>query len=90
MLGYAGFLRHDEIVKLHFSDLLFKKGHVELTIRSSKTDKYRDGDTVVIACTGSLACPVAMLERWSKSLPDLRINSSGPINARSQALKEGK
>ena len=38
LLGYAGFLRHDEIVKLCFSDIHFKEDHVELTIRSSKTD----------------------------------------------------
>ena len=38
LIGYAGFLRHDEIVKLCFSDVKFCDQHVELTIRSSKTD----------------------------------------------------
>ena len=93
LLGYAGFLRHDEIVKLQFSDILFKQGHVELTIRSSKTDKYRDGDTVVIARTGSPACPVAMLDRYITMVKEPAGSSKQlfrPINAKSQTLKEGK
>ena len=33
-------------------------------ILSSKTDQYRQGDSVLVARTGSPTCPVAMLERY--------------------------
>lgn len=93
LLGYAGFLRHDEIVKLCFSDVSFKHEHVELMIRSSKTDKYRDGATVVIARTGSPVCPVAMLRRYigmTKEPAGSRKHLFRPINAKRQMLKDGK
>ena len=37
-----------------------------MTVRivSSKSDQYRQGDSVIVARTGSSACPVAMLERY--------------------------
>ena len=37
---------------------------MSIHITSSKTDQYRKGDTVLVARTGSAACPVAMLERY--------------------------
>ena len=33
-------------------------------IESSKTDRYQKGDTVLVACTGTATCPVAMLELY--------------------------
>ena len=33
-------------------------------IASSKSDQYRQGDSVIVARTGSSACPVAMLEHY--------------------------
>ena len=38
--------------------------HMEVHITSSKTDQYRQGDSVVVARTGSATCPVALLERY--------------------------
>ena len=37
---------------------------MSIHINSSKTDQYRQGDSVLVARTGSLTCPVAMLERY--------------------------
>ena len=37
---------------------------MEIFVESSKTEQLRDGAWVVIACTGSKLCPVAMLERY--------------------------
>ena len=39
---------------------------MEIFIESSKTDQLRDGAWVVIAHTGTLLCPVAMLERYMR------------------------
>ena len=92
LIGYAGFLRHDEIVKLCFSDVKFCDQHVELTIQSSKTDKYRNGDKVVIASTGSSTCPVRMLRRYIAATKEPVASEKPlfrPINGRRQCLKEG-
>ena len=64
LLGYAGFLRFDELSKLRVCDISIFRDHLELFIESSKTDQLRQGATVVIARTGSRLCPVAMLERY--------------------------
>ena len=37
---------------------------MELFIESSKTDQLRQGAWVVIACTGTNLCPVAVLQRY--------------------------
>ena len=92
LIGYAGFLRHDEMVKLCFSDIQFQKEHVEVKICASKTDKYQNGDTVVISRTGNQTCPVAMLERYmshSKEPAESTKRLFRPINAKRHTLKEG-
>ena len=40
-LGYAGFLRFNEISELKCNDNVFKDDHVILKIRKSKPDVYR-------------------------------------------------
>ena len=64
LLGYAGFLRFDELSHLRLCDITFHQQHLELFIESSKTDQLREGALVVIARTGTNLCPVAMLERY--------------------------
>ena len=64
LVGYAGFLRFDELSNLKESDVQILEEHMELFIESSKTDQYRDGAWVVIAHTASKLCPVAMMERY--------------------------
>ena len=78
LVGYAGFLRFDELSNLKESDVQILEEHMELFIESSKTDQYRDGAWVVIARTASKLCPVAMMERYlnlgqiaGQDLPDL-------------------
>ena len=64
VLAYAAFLRYDELAKLRCCDVTFKDTHMEVHITSSKTDQYRQGDSVVVARTGSATFPVALLERY--------------------------
>ena len=40
--------------------------NLELFLESSKTDQFRDGVWVLIACTHSSICLVAMLERYMR------------------------
>ncbi|XP_052098129.1 sacsin-like [Mytilus californianus] len=67
LLSYAGFLRYSELSHLKAPNLRFYDSHVEITIVSSKTDVYRQGNLVVIAKTNSDLCPVAMLKRYLKA-----------------------
>lgn len=64
LISFAAFLRFDELASLRCNDVKIKEDHAEIRIRVSKTDQYRDGDSVVIARTGSSTCPVQMLGRY--------------------------
>ena len=46
LLGYAGFLRFNEINELKCNDIEFKEDHVILKIRKCKSDFYRSGKDV--------------------------------------------
>ena len=48
LLGFATFLQYDELC---CEDVTFTANFLEIKIRSSKTDQYRQGDTVLVACT---------------------------------------
>ena len=52
LVAFAGFMRCDELVKLKFADVTFNVDGMVIKIESSKTDQYRDGASVAIACTG--------------------------------------
>ena len=64
LLSFAAFLRYDELSKLRCCDLEFSEQSLSVKIRSSKTDQYRQGDTVLVARTQLVTCPVAMVERY--------------------------
>lgn len=67
LIGYAGFLRFSELATIKSSNLVFHNSHIEITIESSKTDVYRQGNTILIAKTNTNTCPVTMLERYIKA-----------------------
>ena len=63
LLSFAGFfLRYDEISSLICKDVKLFDDHISLNVRKSKTDQYRQGHEVLIACGDTIACPVAMLK----------------------------
>lgn len=64
LLGFAAFLRYDELSKLRCEDLTFTPTFLQVKIRSSKTDQYRQGDSVLVARTGRPTCPVSMVEHY--------------------------
>jgi integrase len=64
LLAYAAFLRYDEISSLRCCDITFSSRSMSVRINSSKTDQYRQGDSVLVAWTDSALCPVSMLERY--------------------------
>ena len=66
LLGYTGFLRFSEVASLKRSDISFFPSHVKLYLEKSKTDVYREGREVAISKTGTITCPIDMLDRYLK------------------------
>ena len=64
LVSFAAFLRFDELAKLRCCDVRFSEQSMTLHIMSSKTDQFRQGDSVLVARTRSSTCPVAMMERY--------------------------
>ena len=64
LLAFSAFLRYDELAKLRCCDITFSHTLMSIHILSSKTDQYRQGDSVLVGRTGSSTCPVGMLERY--------------------------
>ena len=65
LLAFAGFLRFDELSRLGWSDISFFQDHIELYVSKSKVDQLGKRCTLVIASTGTPACPCAMLLRYA-------------------------
>ncbi|XP_062612565.1 integrase/recombinase xerD homolog [Saccostrea cucullata] len=62
LMGFAGFLRFNELANLRVRNISFHDFYMCLHIESSKTDVYRRGNDVLIASTGNATCPVF----WAK------------------------
>ena len=65
-MGYAGFLRFDEISRLKCYDILISEEHMFIFIESSKTDQYRDGSWIPLSRTPNITCPVKNLQRYAE------------------------
>ena len=64
LIGFAGFLRFEELVELRCCDVKFKGNFLSIQIRKSKTDAYRSGNEILISKGKSSACPYAMLQNY--------------------------
>ena len=64
LVAFAGFLRCEELLKLRCADVAFNPEGMVIQITFSKTDQYREGASLVIACTGTPTCPVSMMQRY--------------------------
>ena len=64
LLGFSGFLRFSELSNIRMCDILWKDSHIEIKIPKSKTDIYRKGNSVIIARTGNILCPVHWLQKY--------------------------
>jgi len=65
LLGFAGALRRSELVGLQYEDLRFTDEGLVLTIRHSKTDQEREGQTVGIPYgSHPETCPVRAVRTW--------------------------
>ena len=64
LLSFAGFLRFDEVSSLLCSDVKIECEYLFLFIRKSKTDRYRNGNEVLIAKGETIACPFSMFIKY--------------------------
>ena len=64
ILLFSGFLRFSEAQNLLCSDVKMFSTHLELKIRSSKTDLFRAGDVVPIARRETVSCPVSVVSGY--------------------------
>ena len=72
LLGYAGFMRVQETLKLKRSDIAFHSSYMSIFIEQSKTDKYREGQTLLIARSAGSLDPVRHVYQYLKAarIPD--------------------
>ena len=64
LLGYAGFLRFDELVNIRRSDIFIQEMQIKLYISKGKTAQLKSGSWVVIAKTNKETCPVKYLQMY--------------------------
>jgi site-specific recombinase XerD len=88
LLGFASAMRRSELVALDVADIEWRDTGILITIRESKTDKFKQGQQVGVV-KGSVACPVAALRAWINAAGV----SDGPIfrriiNKRSQRVTD--
>jgi integrase len=74
LLSFSGFLRFNELSQLRGNDVIVKDCYLIIKIRKSKTDRYRDGDDVLILKGVSSACPYTMFLRYV-DLEDVDLSS---------------
>lgn len=64
VIGYAGFLRFDELSCLRRNDFEFEDSYMKIFVEKSKTDQYRDGAWVLISRSDKATCPVNLVTRY--------------------------
>ena len=77
-LGFAGFLRFNELSNIQPKHLAFCNGFVKIFVPGSKTDVYREGNYVYIAKLEGKYCPVAILRRYIEAA-NLDLSSNLPL-----------
>ena len=70
--------RIKELLDLQASDILVHDDHLEIIIRSSKTDQFKQDNKVFIAKSGGVTCPHSLLSRYF-SAASIALNSSAYI-----------
>lgn len=61
LVGFAGFLRFEEVINIRRSDVVFMREYMKIFLEKSKTDIYREGRWVLISSTDTKYCPVKNL-----------------------------
>ena len=88
LIGYAGFMRMDEILSVRCIDISFGEAFMSIFIPKRKNDQHREGHTVDVAFSGKISCPVLITKRLLSLLPNSE-DSCAPIVRRIIANRKG-
>ena len=90
LLGFAGFLRIDELLDVKLKHIKIQESHLEIVIPKSKTDQHREGHVVYISRIKSDYCPVKYLEVYLKKAKlDISNDKESPLICRIFKTKSG-
>ena len=67
VLAFSAFLRFSELSLICSKDVQFGEGFISIFIEKSKADQLREGQSVVIAESGSSICPVTLLKLYMEN-----------------------
>ena len=78
LVGYAGFLRADEILKMKVCDVKIHADHMLVSVPERKNDPYRQGHIIPVIRSNKVTCPVCITEKILARLP-LSDNKNMPL-----------
>jgi integrase len=90
VIAYYALLRFDELCKVRCNDLEFFEEYVEISIKRSKADQLRQGDTVLIARLGGTYCPVRLLEKYAELSGRYAISDSLDVYLFRRCISKGR
>ena len=64
LISFSGFLRFDELSNLKCNDIVVHNDFISIFIHKTKTNRYRQGNEIVIVKGSSSACPMFMLLKY--------------------------
>lgn len=67
VLAFSSFIRFSELLFIRSKDIHFGEGFISVFIEKSKADQLRQGQSVVIAESGSNICPVTLLKIYMEN-----------------------
>ena len=70
LVGYAGFMRMDEILSVRCIDISFGETFMTILVPKRKNDQHREGHKVDVAFSGKISCPVLITKRLLSLLPN--------------------
>jgi hypothetical protein len=84
VLGYFGMLRRSEIIGFQMRDVQFLKvgitPYMELDIRTSKSDRLNEGETITITATSNDNIPImTIVRRWYTHRLDMGARPQDPL-----------
>ena len=62
LLTFGAFLWCDELIKHRCCNIVFGPSKMTVSLPKSKTSQFREGSSAIVARSGTLTCPLAMLE----------------------------
>ena len=78
LVGYAGFLRADEILRIEVCDVKILVDHMLVSVPERKNDQYRQGHIIPVIRSNKVTCPVCSTEKILALLP-LSENKNWPL-----------